>query len=73
MFTIRINIGTENKTVVFYFVHKDKFKLSEQEQVQAFDKAVKELDHIYSDYGRFATETGVIKLFGSFGFERTKP
>ena len=34
-----------------------------------FNEAVKELNRVYKTYGRFATTTGVIRLFESFGFE----
>ena len=53
----------------FEFVHKSWNSLSNEEQDKAFDKAVKELNRVYSTYGRFATSTGIIKLFDSFGFE----
>lgn len=53
----------------FEFVHKSWSSLSNDEQDKAFDKAVKELNRIYSTYGRFATSTGIIKFFDSFGFE----
>lgn len=73
LFSIRINTGDDNITTVFYFVHKDSHSLSQEQQITEFDKAVKELDHIYKDYGRFATSTGVVRLFKHFGFEQTKP
>lgn len=53
----------------FEFVHKFWNSLSNEEQDKAFDKAVKELNRVYSTYGRFATSTGIIRLFDSFGFE----
>lgn len=65
---IRVNNGDNDTTVKYSFVHKDWDKLSKEEQDKAFDNAVKELKRIYS-YGRFATTTGVIRLFSSFGFE----
>ena len=37
----------------------------------AFNDAVTELNRVYKNYGRFATQTGVTRLFESFGFERT--
>lgn len=43
--------------------------LSDKEQNEAFNKAVKELNRVYTTYGRFATTAGVLKLFDSFGFE----
>jgi len=69
-FHIRVNIGDKNETIQFYFSYKDS-SASEKEQTEQFDKAVKELNHIYDDYGRFATVVGVTRLFASFGFERT--
>lgn len=53
----------------FEFVHKSWGSLSNDEQDKAFDKAVKELNRVYSTYGRFATSIGIIKLFDSFGFK----
>ena len=53
----------------FEFVHKSWNSLSNEEQDKAFDKAVNELNRVYYTYGRFATSTGIIKLFDSFGFE----
>lgn len=53
----------------FEFVYKSWNSLSNEEQDKAFDKAVNELNRVYSTYGRFATSTGIIKLFDSFGFE----
>ena len=70
-YNISINHGDNNTTTRFYFVHKDYQTLSKEEQDKAFDAAVKELNHIYKDYGRFATTVGVCKLFEKFGFERT--
>ena len=70
-YNIRVNIGDNNNTVKFFFVHKDYATISEEASNEAFDKAVKELNHVYKDYGRFATKTGVIKLFETFGFEYT--
>ena len=36
---------------------------------KAFDLAVKELNFIYSTYGRFATKIGITRLSNHFGFE----
>lgn len=66
---IRVNNGDNDTAVKYSFVHKDWDKLSKEEQDKAFDNAVKELERIYKSYGRFATTTGVIRLFSSFGFE----
>lgn len=65
---IRINTGDNNKTTTFYFVHKDYDKIGIEESNKAFDDAVKELNHIYKDYGRFATSKGVSNLFEKYGF-----
>ena len=73
MFHIKISTGSDNVTRVYHFAHKQYDTLSEEEQKEAFDKAVKEINHIYQDYGRFATSIGVVKLFDKFGFERTIP
>lgn len=68
-YNIRVNYGDSDITKKFEFVHKSWNSLSNEEQDKAFDKAVKELNRVYSTYGRFATSTGIIKLFDSFGFE----
>ena len=68
-YNIRINYGDADITKKFEFVHKSWDSLSNDEQDKAFDKAVNELNRVYSTYGRFATSTGIIKLFDSFGFE----
>lgn len=72
-FHINVNVGDKDETVRFFFIHKDFETLSDNEQNVAFDKAVKELNHIYKDYGRFATQIGVTRLFEAFGFERSTP
>lgn len=66
---INVNNGDANITKQYCFVHHDWDSMSVEDQDAAFDKAVKELNHIYKDYGRFATTIGVIRLFESFGFE----
>ena len=70
-YNIRVNHGDANITTKFYFVHKDWATISQEDSDTAFDKAVKELNRVYKNYGRFATEVGIVKLFESFGFERT--
>ena len=72
-YSIRVNHGDADVTVKYYFVHRDFASLTDEEQNEAFDMAVKELNRIYKMYGRFATEAGVTSLFRSFGFERTIP
>ena len=66
---IKVNIGDNNITHNFSFIHKDFENITKEESDIAFDKAVKELDRIYENYGRFATTRGVEKLFNTFGFE----
>ena len=73
MFRIRIKTGDKNDENIYFFVHKNRELLSEEEQKSAFNDAVQEINHIYKDYGRFATPIGVKKLFDHFGFERTIP
>lgn len=68
---IRVNVGNENKTIQYHFVHKDCSVLSRDKMDDAFNDAVTELNRVYKNYGRFATQTGVTRLFESFGFERT--
>lgn len=70
-FHIRVNTGDNDTTNTYYFIHKNYATVSNDEQYKAFDSAVKELDRIYKNYGRFATSTGVINLFKDFGFEQT--
>lgn len=72
-YNIRINTGDNNVTTKYYFIHKDWKHLTTEEQDAAFNKAVEELERIYKNYGRFATNVGVERLFRSFGFERTVP
>lgn len=68
---IKVNVGNEDRTVKFQFIHKDWDKLSKEQQDGDFDKAVHELEDVYKKYGRFATEIGVARLFETFGFERS--
>lgn len=70
-YSIRVNTGDDDITIQYQFVHKDWKNISKEEQDKAFDSAVKELDRVYKTYGRFATQSGVERLFNSFGFERT--
>lgn len=71
-YNIRVNSGDDDVTIKYEFVHKDYANLSTEEQDKVFNEAVKELDRIYKNYGRFATTTGVVRLFNSFGFELSK-
>lgn len=71
-YNIRVNNGDDNITVKYEFVHKDYATMTNEEQDKTFNEAVKELDRIYKNYGRFATTTGVVRLFNSFGFELSK-
>ena len=73
MFHIRVNTGDHDVTRMYWFVHKQYATLTAEEQSEDWDKAVKELNHIYKDYGRFATPTGVMRFFGAHGFEITIP
>ena len=70
-FYINVNIGDDERTVKFWFIHKNYDTLDEDKQQEAWQKALDELNHIYKDYGRFATEVGVCRLFNKFGFERS--
>lgn len=72
-YSIRVNHGDADVTVKYYFVHRNFASMTDEEQNKAFDRAVKELNRIYKTYGRFATESGVVSFFSSFGFERTIP
>ena len=67
-YNIKINYGDKNETKKFYFVHNNWNDLSNEEQDKAFNDAVTELNRIYKNYGRFATQIGIVKLFESFGF-----
>ena len=67
---IHINYGDNEITKRFVFIHKEYQTLSKEAQDAAFDEAVKELNHIYKDYGRFATQVGILRLFDRFGFEQ---
>lgn len=68
---IRVKTGDNNKTHMYWFIHKDHATMTNDEMDEQFDKAVKELNRVYQTYGRFATTTGVVRLFNSFGFEQT--
>ena len=68
-YTIQIANGDANTISRYYFVHKDWKNISKEESDAAFDSAVKELNHIYSEYGRFATQTAILNLFHKFEFE----
>lgn len=68
-YNIRIAYGNENNIDTFYFVYKDFNFATKEEQDKAFDTAIKELNFIYSTYGRFATKVGITRLFNHFGFE----
>ena len=70
-FHIRVNNGDENTTRMYWFVHKEWETKAEEDQMKEWDAAVKELNHIYKNYGRFATTTGITKFFDVHGFERT--
>ena len=70
-FTIRVKYGDNNTEIKLDYVHKDWAHLTIEEQEAAFDKAVKELEHVYHDYGRFATLTGINNLFDKFGFQHS--
>lgn len=72
-YNIRINSGDNDVTYKYYFVHKDWETISQEESDKAFNEAVTELNRIYKTYGRFATKTGVLRLFDSFGFMESLP
>ncbi|MBQ8218257.1 MAG: hypothetical protein IJZ79_03035 [Bacilli bacterium] len=70
-YNIRVNYGNNNLTKKFYFVHKDWETMSAEDQDKAFNDAVTELNRIYKDYGRFATQIGIVRLFEKYGFDET--
>lgn len=72
MFHIRVKTGDKDMVHQYHFAYKDQ-SVSDKEQAKKWDKAVKELNHIYQDYGRFATRTGVYRFFDYHGFEMTVP
>ncbi len=72
-YNIRVKYGDKDKMIKLYFVHKKYQEFNIGEQDAAFDAAVKELNYIYKTYGRFATLTGITRLFDTFGFERALP
>lgn len=73
-FNIRVAYGSDEDRIVrqFHFVAKDP-TLDNEVQIGNFDAAVKELNRIYEDYGRFGTIKGVRALFRKFGFEEYIP
>lgn len=72
MFHIRVKTGDKDMVHQYHFTYKDQ-SVSDKEQAKKWDKTVKELNHIYQDYGRFATRRGVYKFFEYHGFEMTIP
>lgn len=72
MFHIRVKTGDKDMVQQYHFAYKDQ-SVSDKEQAKKWDKTVKELNHIYQDYGRFATRTGVYRFFDYHGFEMTVP
>lgn len=72
MFHIRVKTGDKDMVHQYHFAYKDQ-SVSDEEQTKKWDKAVKELNHIYQDYGRFATRKGVYNFFDYHGFEMTVP
>lgn len=73
MFHIRVKTGDADNVHRYHFTFKDRDNVSEEEQAKKWDEAVKELNHIYQDYGRFATRKGVYNFFEYHGFEMTIP
>lgn len=71
-FHIHIATGVPKKTEVYHFVSKNGDTLTVEQQAEAFNEAVQELNRVY-EYGRFATKAGVLSLFDKFGFEWSKP
>ena len=65
-YNIRITHGDNEFVKTYYFVHKKWNTISKEDSDKAFNDAVQELNHIYKTYGRFATETGILRLFDSF-------
>lgn len=70
-FHIRVVHGDEKEETMYWFVHKEWKTKPEDEQAEDWHNAVKELNHIYEDYGRFATQVGITRFFDKHGFERT--
>lgn len=66
---VRYNIAIA--TGRHYFVHEDQAHTDKKTSDKKFDEAVKELDRIYENYGRFATSVGVRNLFKVYGFDET--
>ena len=62
-FHIRVMFGNQLQTFSFA---TDEDKTAEEE----FDKAVKEINRIYHDTGRFTTKEEVVKHFAKYGFYR---
>lgn len=70
-YSIAIATGDPKKIKRYYFVHEDWAHTDKEISDKKFDEAVKELDHIYENYGRFATSVGVRNLFKAYGFDET--
>lgn len=66
-FHIRVMYGSKLKRFNFCSNEEDDEKAAIE-----FDKAVKEINRIYKESGRFATENEVILHFSKYGFYRYK-
>lgn len=71
-YCIRVNTGDDGHTTAYCFEHIGGKDMMELEQRAIFDVAVKELNKIYKNYGRFAEEDSVTRLFESYGFYRVE-
>ena len=64
MYLINIMFGEPRQLKRFRFVP------IEDANVTDFDKAVKELNEIYKERGRFSSQAEIISHFYKYGFER---
>ena len=68
------NYGLNNIKVVVDPLTKDlvvNIDKAERVPINKLSDILGEINNVYKDYGRFATEVGVCKLFNKFGFERS--
>ena len=68
-YCVSVSVGSSSYNTVLTFKHISCDGMFSYETDAVFEFAMKELEKIYTKYGRFAEESAVIHLFESYGFE----
>lgn len=68
-YCVYVSVGEPPHDVRLIFKHISCGEMFSYETDAVFEFAAKELEKIYTKYGRFASESAVINLFESYGFE----